>query len=79
MCICAYLLYSVEPGKPTFCLANFVAQADMNFLYASVLLKNVQTTYNIGGIETFAPQQIFPEKYNFLPGAVEKTFSFGFQ
>ena len=57
MCIQIYLLYSAERGKFTFCLASFVVQADINFPSVSVLLRNVQTTYSIRGMETFASKQ----------------------
>ena len=53
MYIYAYLLYSVKTGKPTFCLASFVAQADMNFPSVFVLLNNIRTTYSIHGVEMF--------------------------
>ena len=52
-----YLLYGVEPEKPTFCLAGFVAQANMNFPSVPVLLKNFQTTYSTRGVEVSASQQ----------------------
>ena len=56
MCIDSYSLHSVEPGKPTFCIASFVAPADMNFPPVYVLLKNIRVAYSIGGMEIFASQ-----------------------
>ena len=53
----ACLLYGVELGKPTFCLVSFVALAYMNFPSFSMLLKNIQTTYSICGVEIFDSQQ----------------------
>ena len=74
LCAYPYLLQSVGPGKPTFCSASFVSQADMNFPYVSMLLKNIQGTYIIDGVKIFAFNKMFPKECNFLPDVVGKHF-----
>ena len=77
MCIYAYLLYSAEPGKPSFCIANFGARA--RTFHMSLWNQRIfkQPTALVEW-RCLPLNKTFPEEFNFLPGVFGKHFLLAF-